>query len=184
MKLRKQTQNPLLIEPLEKDWVPHFQQLELGQVTTAEELTHRCLTIQHQLPGVASIDVLELPSLTAFEDALRAITPDRSTGLDPIPSGLFRPHAAAIAQHAFSLLLKTFAWQTEPLAYKGGKMALIPKNLQPTAASQYRGVMLLNTMAKAFHSLLRQQTMKVLLPQRPCIRVCSSAPMPSGAMQL
>lgn len=168
MKLHKQTYNPLLIESLEKEWTPHFQQLELGRVTTPEELAQRCLQEQHQLPGVASIDVQELPSLTTFEDALRAITPDRSTGLDPIPSGLFRPHAAQIAQHAFGLLLKTYAWQTEPLSFKGGKMALIPKHLQPVAASQYRGVMLLNTMAKAFHSLLRRQTLQVLLPHRPC----------------
>ena len=74
---------------------------------------------------------------------------------------LERIHQAAcpLAGIYHDLLIKEFTWQSEPLQYKGGPVAIIPKCLSPTVAKQFRGILLLGNMAKRTHSVLRQRIM-------------------------
>ena len=59
-----------------------------------------------------------------------------------------------------------WVWGEEPLQYKGGPMALIPKRLQPTLAKHFRGILLLPSLAKGFHALLRKRIIAILNPIR------------------
>ena len=92
----------------------------------------------------------------------RRTSTDKATGFDPLPSGLFHKAAAPLASIYHDLLIKEFIWQAEPLQYKGGPVAIIPKSLSPTTAQQFRGILLVGNMAKRSHSVLRQCIMNKL----------------------
>ena len=107
-----------------------------------------------------------LPSLSSFETALRATKPDKATGLDPIPSRVHHDQAPVVARFYYALLLKMHLWCVEPIQFKGGVMTLIPKRGDPKVAANYRGILLLTSVAKRFHSLLRSSLMHTLSPKR------------------
>ena len=158
--------DPLRMMSLEDEWNPHFQELEAGCVITPDDLVRDAQYCQpdglhHAVPSRE-----DLPTLFEFERALRANKPGRATGYDPLPSALYRNHAAELAEHAFPLLLKVWIWGIEPIQYKGGPMALIPKRAQPSVVQHYRGILLLPTLAKGIHALLRKRIMTLLHHQR------------------
>ena len=115
---------------------------------------------------VSSCDVRDLPALQEIEDALRHTQAHRATGLDPLPSGLFHGNAAPLARICYGLYVKIFAWQMEPIQGKGGIMALIPKS-GGLKASGYRGIMLLGTMCKRLHAVLRARLIPKLIDVKP-----------------
>lgn len=101
-----------------------------------------------------------------MERVLRNNRPGRATGNDPFTSDLFHNQAAALAEHAYPLLVKMWAWGEEPIQYKGGPMALLSKKPQPTTVAEYRGILLLPTLAKSFRALLRRAIIRLLHGQR------------------
>ena len=158
--------DPLRMMSLEDEWNPHFEELEAGCVITPDELMRGAQHCQpdglhHAVPSCG-----DLPTLFEFERALRANKPGRATGYDPLPSALYHNHAAELAEHTFPLLLKVWIWGMEPIQYKGGPMALIPKRAQPSIVQHYRGILLLPTLAKGMHALLRKRIMALLHHQR------------------
>lgn len=163
---RKIGVDPLRVMALEDEWNPHFATLEAGCVIHPQVLLEEACECQPaaRLERPPSMD--ELPTLFDFERVLRANKPGRATGNDPLTSALYHNHAPELAEHAFSLLLKVWIWGVEPIQYKGGPMALIPKRVQPTMVQHYRGILLLPTLAKGIHALLRQRIMKLLQHQR------------------
>ena len=121
-----------------------------------------------QLPIVQDVfHIDDIPSIVEFEDALRSTNADKATGLDPIPSGIFRQHAPHLASAYFPLLLKMCFWQHEPVASKGGQIAVIYKKGSGLQAADYRGIMLLPSVAKRVHALLRSRLIKLLSRVRP-----------------
>jgi len=165
---RKMTTPPFQLEGLEDQWLPHFGQLEVGTSTTLPELLEVCVARQTRnlFDAPRALTLSELPSLFALEDAFRRTPAGKATGDDPLPSELFHHGASSLAGTYHDLLIKEFVWQTEPLQYKGGPVAIIPKCLAPTTAKQFRGILLLGNMAKRTHSVLRQQVMAYLEPAR------------------
>ena len=113
--------------PLKKQWNPHFETLEAGCVISQDAL----LDGLHVHPSAARLDhpptLTDLPTIFDFEQVLRANKIGRATGFDPLPSALFHNHAAELAEHYFDLFLKVWCWGDEPVQFKGGPMALIPK---------------------------------------------------------
>lgn len=165
---RRQGFDPLCIEALEEQWIPHFSQLEVGEPVGPEVLLNACHQRQiSTLPAQSSLCTTELPSLFQLEDVLRQTQPHRATGFDIIPSILFHEHPCRLAELFFPLLLKMMTWQHEPLAGKGGPLAVLLKKGSPYVASNYRGIMLLPTFAKRVHALIRTQLMSLLESQRP-----------------
>ena len=161
--------SPARIEALEDQITPHLSQLELGQQISPEELLRKCHCRQVEAMRFledATIPAIALPSLTCFEASVRATQPGRSTGLDPLPSCLHHDQAPVIAKFYYALLLKMHLWCVEPLQFKGGVMTLIPKKGDLSKAMNYRGILLLASIAKRAHSLMRGNLMKVFSPQR------------------
>lgn len=157
------------IEGLEDQWESYFQDLEVGQPMTKPDLVSGCFQHQsgrHQ-DRISSIALDELPSLSEVEHEFRATNAYRSTGFDPIPSGLFRACAPGMAKAHFDVVLKQFLWQTEPIQSKGGPLIVIPKRPHASEVSQFRGIMLLPTLAKGVHALLRRRIMSLLGPVKP-----------------
>ena len=168
-KQRRAHPPPLQLEALEGQIVPHLQELEMGDLTHEGDLLQSChqrqLTVMQQLEG-SVVSAETLPSLTSFESSLRSTTPNRATGLDLVPSGIHHDHAPAIARFYYSLLLKIHMWCAEPLQFKGGVMCLIHKKGNLVEARNYRGILLLASIAKRIHSMMRASLMSTLSPHR------------------
>ena len=166
---RRRTVDPLRLANLEDQWNPHFEALEAGCSVNFPDLL-QCIarpsptstaTLSTPLPHWT-----DLPTLFELEDVLRNNKHGKATGNDPLSSGLYHNHPAELAEHAFPLMVKMWIWGEEPLQFKGGPLALIPKRLQPTLAKHFRGILLLPTLAKGFHALLRKRIIDILQPIR------------------
>eukprot|EP00435_Cladocopium_sp_Y103_P051648 s459_g16.t1 len=166
---RKMHVPPARLEVLEHQMLPHLCQLEMGEQISPADLVHQChqrqLCVMRALPD-APILPHHLPTLTQFETALRTTTSHKATGIDPIPSCVHHDQAPTIASLYYDLILKMHLWCTEPIQFKGGVMCLIPKKGDLTQARNYRGILLLATVAKRAHSMMRAALMNTLNPKR------------------
>ena len=159
---------PQKLVALEPDWIPYLAELEVGTVTAPAELLQHCVAGQERRfssvpPEVA---ISELPSLRVFETALRRTQPGRATGLDVIPSVVFHAYPTQCAELFYPLMLKIFLWGTEPVQYKGGRMAMIPKKQDLSTVANFRGILLLPTLAKRIHAMVREKLIQAFLPVR------------------
>ena len=164
---RRFSVDPLQIEELEDKWHPYFETLEAGSQIAADVLVRDCHDFQLRHGSQFDVCTLDdIPSLFMLEDSLRETAAGKSTGLDPIPSAAFHSQASHLAKYFFNLVLKIHIWQMEPIQAKGGILALIPKTggAQP---QNYRGIMLLGTLSKRLHALLRKQLLPTLIAHKP-----------------
>lgn len=114
---RRMQTPPEQMEDLEDQWHPYFQRLETGCTATVADLLQACHTSQLANCNVQTVcDLHELPTLQQIEDVFRQTQKGKSTGLDPIASGLFHAFPAETARIFFDLILKVYLWQAEPLA--------------------------------------------------------------------
>eukprot|EP00435_Cladocopium_sp_Y103_P022277 s2367_g5.t1 len=179
--------DPHKLEILQDQWGPYFTQLESGVETSADGLVEICHQRQMNLPTLRSdFCCSELPSLIELEDVFRDTAAEKATGLDPLPSGLFCQQVDDLARIHYHLILKIFMWQHEPVAAKGGVMAVIHKRGSEYLASNYRGIMLLPSLAKKVHALLRKRLMFLLGKHRPQGQIggFSSMPVTFGSQML
>eukprot|EP00435_Cladocopium_sp_Y103_P043307 s1767_g12.t1 len=162
---RQQGVDPLSLMHLEDCWNPHFECLEAGQTLQASELLEAALSDDRGEPCPPP-RWTALPTLFELEQALRSNKSGRSTGADPLMSALWHNQPAALAAHSFALMIKVWLWGQEPLQYKGGPLALLPKRPHPSMVQHFRGILLLPTLAKGFHALLRRRIIAILHPIR------------------
>ena len=134
--------------------------------TTLVETCHQFQVAQLPSPGT-TFTLDEFPTLAELEAAFRTTKAHRSVGLDSTPAGVFRSFAPGLARFFFDAVMKEFTWGTEPIQHKGGPIAVIPKKLDWTVARNFRGIMLLPTVSKRIHSLLREKILPLLAPVRP-----------------
>lgn len=163
-RLRHRQLPPLLRADLEDQWQPFFEELECGKPTDFDELR-----ADGELTAAAMtcpIELEDLPGRSKLEDVIRATQPDRATGLDLVPSAVYRAWAPQLALAYHPLLVKEFSWCQEPLQHKGGRMSVIPKCEHAALVKQHRGIMLLPPAAKHVHALVREQVMDTLKPRR------------------
>ena len=165
---RRMQPPPLQIESFEDKWTQHFEEIEAGSAATLASLQDQC-NARHANNAVATAPVAlhELPTLLQVENAIRATKNGRATGLDPFTSDFYHGHAGQIAKLYYPLLLKIFQLHMEPACWKGGVMAVLPKTGDPQKVSHFRGIMLLHTMAKCVHTLLRKQLVPILDHNKP-----------------
>ena len=157
MRQRRQGYAPHQIECLEAQWNPHFQRLEIGEPMQADQMLAECHDFQVNKPPLRQLDLASLPTLTEIEDALRATKAGKSTGYDAVPAAFYRSWAPQAAKFHFDLIWKMFMWRSEPIMYKGGKMAVLPKKGDLTQAKNYRGILLLPSVPKRIHAIIRKR---------------------------
>ena len=114
------------------------------------------LPSQQEGSGGYSYRIL-IPTLAEVEDVFRDTKANKSTGFDPIPSGLFHNWAPSAATYYFDLVWKMFVWRSEPVSFKGGNLAVIPKKGDLSQAKNYRGILLLPSVPKRIHALIRKR---------------------------
>lgn len=150
---------PLMMEKLDDQWIPHFAKLEAGTAMSDADLQTSCLTRQQNSTMPAALTLSDLPTRHDVEMAMRRLSNGKAAGPDGLPSDLFKGAASILAIPVHDLFAKVTAYQTEPLQSKGGTMHPLYKRGDPLTASSYRGIMLLNVLSKTYHSWLRQQLM-------------------------
>ena len=150
------------LEQLEDQWLPHYAELEAGIPITPGQLVQDCAFEQalRRIDAPLHLRLADLPCLTQLERAFRSCSAGKATGFDPLPS----PAPLAALYH--DLALKEFVWQCEPMQDKGGPVALIPKTLHPHTAKQFREILLLPSVGKRTHAILRSQIMEKLTAVR------------------
>eukprot|EP00435_Cladocopium_sp_Y103_P010311 s2002_g2.t1 len=168
MRARRQAPNPFQLEHLEEQWHPYFQELEVGSAVEPEQLLRECHDFQmHQIVDDSVCPLSVLPSRSQIADAFRDTQAHRATGLDPMPSGLFHRFPVQLAKLCMDLFVKIFLWQMEPIQGKGGILAVIPKKNDMSRASHFRGIMLLPSIFKRLHAILRTQLVSIIAPLKP-----------------
>ena len=160
---RRRNHKPLQMEALSQQWDQHFCDLEVGSIT--QEQSHWQMCCDRQLVGdrPSELSLFDLPSVNTWEDAVREIQPGKSTGLDPLPSNLYRQHAPFLSAHSFGLILKMYVHGVEPLQFKGGPMALIHKSRPMDNIVNYRGILLLPSLAKRVYMLFCEDSLWCML---------------------
>eukprot|EP00435_Cladocopium_sp_Y103_P069281 s65_g33.t1 len=165
---RRQSDHPMRLEHLEDEWHPYFQELEVGSFVTPDELVAQCHEYQvNRVCDNTTWTLRDFPSRAQIVSAFRDAQPYKSTGLDPLRAGLLHRFPVQMAKICFELFLKVFAWQSEPIQGKGGILAVILKKQDQSRASNFRGIMLLPSVFKRLHALLREEVVRVIAPLKP-----------------
>lgn len=133
-------------------------------MVSPEDLRKRCTNRQKKRAVMPITSLASLPTLVDVEKALRKIQPNKTPGPDQLPNALFKYAASVLAPAVHDTFLKTFTWECEPLQNKGGWMIPIYKSGDKELARNYRGIMMLDTLGKCFHSWARQQLMMCAFP--------------------
>eukprot|EP00435_Cladocopium_sp_Y103_P042722 s918_g11.t2 len=168
MKQRRQVSPPMQLEHLEEQWHPYFQDLEVGSFIAPAELVKECHSFQlDQRRAHSTYRMTDFPSKAQIAAVFREAQPHKSTGLDPLPAGLLHQFPVQMADICFDLFFKIFAWQSEPVQGKGGILAVIPKKQDHSRASHFRGIMLLPSIFKRLHAILRKKVIDVIAPLKP-----------------
>ncbi len=163
---QKRKQSPTLLEELDSQWLKHFSELEAGHEIEINGLVDKCHSRQLTRPHARQLQLSDLPTLGEVEATLRATQPHRAPGPDCLPGSLFRYGATSIAVGVHDVYAKTIAWEAEAVQNKGGIMVPIHKAGPYGQACNYRGIMLLNTLAKGLHAIMRRRIMEHLEPVR------------------
>ena len=163
---QRKRQSPLLLEALDSQWHAHFAQLEAGELVDPTKLVQDCAKRQQQREQGGRLTLADMPTLIEVEQVLRRMQPAKAPGPDNVPSALLHYGAAPLAVGVHDLYAKTVAWQAEAVQSKGGCMYPIWKRGNQQEAKSYRGVMLLNSLSKGFHALMRRRLMQYLEEKR------------------
>eukprot|EP00435_Cladocopium_sp_Y103_P035861 s3226_g9.t1 len=182
---RRQANPPMRPEHLEEQWHPYFQELEVGTFIESKQLVADCHAYQiSRSCEVRHCKLTDFPSRAQIVEAFRAAQPHKATGLDPLPAGLLHQFPVQMASLCFDLFLKVFAWQSEPIQGKGGILAVIPKKQDHTRASHFRGIMLLPSVFKRLHALLRERVIVVIAPIKPAGQIGGFAGWATGSLAM
>ena len=123
----KSQHQPLMMEQLDDQWIPHFAKLEAGSAMTEKELFQKCLSRQNQKSPQDTLTLEDLPTRWDIESAMRRLSNNKASGPDAIPSDLYRSAASAMAAPLHDLYVKMTAFEAEPVQCKGGTMFPIYK---------------------------------------------------------
>ena len=159
--------NPLLMETLDSQWIPHFAKLEAGVPTTATTLVEQCTARQQAGEKLDLPQLSDLPTRFEIEQILLRLQANKAPGPDGIPGDLYRAAAPILAEPLHDIICKTVCWNTEAVQNKGGVMYPIHKKGSQQSAENYRGIMLLNVGSKILHSWVRSRLIDRLDQIRP-----------------
>ena len=169
MKKRRAGFAPLQMEELVDQWIPHFSQLESGQTVEPEQHLTACFERQQKAREtiVKPKNLEDLPSILETEKHLRNTRPGRAPGPEGLSPGCLHWAAPKIAAAVHMLFVKIFTQSAEPILFKGGSMIPIYKKSSPLIANNYRGIMLIPVLSKAFQAVLRSRLVPELAKSKP-----------------
>eukprot|EP00435_Cladocopium_sp_Y103_P009264 s426_g2.t1 len=156
--IKKRQSNIRCRGPHVDELTAHYCSLEAGCEVSYASLLARCHARQKDclddLP--LTISLQDLPTRVEIEQVCKLAKRGRAPGLD----GVQAEHLQSLMiQHSdvfHHLLFKIWTLSAEPLQWKGGFICSIAKKHGARTASGMRGIMLLDSLAKLHHALLRR----------------------------
>lgn len=144
-----------------------FEQLEAGATVNISTLRHSHLHRKraewHQRPAEQVLDLAELPTRYEIEVFSRKQKPHRASGPDLIPPEVAVHGAGVLSSHLRTLAMKCILSETEPLMYKGGRIASLYKGKGAAhEAPSYRGILIAPVYGKILHAWSRHRVLPTL----------------------
>ena len=156
---KKQRSNIRCTGPEPSELCTHYNQLEAGFQCDYSSLLLQCFHRQKQAVADAPLQMSlsDLPSRQEVERAGHRQKKGRAPGVDGVPAEVVH-HALPYASDILTtLFLKAWILGAEPVQFKGGLMHSIAKKSGATTASGMRGIVLLDSTGKLYHSILRSR---------------------------
>ena len=144
-------------EKMVRVWEKHFSMVETATQLDPVEFQKMAIP-QRQPPVLKGADPHYIPTLAEFEAAIRQLNWRKAPGYDGIGSEMWQSDVTLVARRMYPLFLKTALRGQLPLQFRGG--FLIPLHKHKGSISDpksYRGILLQNTMAKAFAKCWRSR---------------------------
>ena len=163
---KKQRSNIRCIGPEPHELRDHYNSLEAGYELDYASLLRQCFDRQKEAIADAPLqmELSELPSRQEIEQVGRAQKRGRAPGVDGIIPEILH-QAVPWNSDVFTLLfLKTWVLSAEPVQFKGGLMHSIAKKRGSHTAQGMRGIVLLDTVGKLYHGLLRRRLIASIPP--------------------
>ena len=139
-------------------WRQHFAQMESGVVTTPADLA------LNANDGDLWEDMTygDIPTIFEFETQLRKTKSRKACGLDGLPGELLKHAPTYVAYHVYPLLQKMSLWGSEPLQYKGGRLAVVHKKGSPQEVDHYRALLISSALGKSIHNTWRRRSIPMM----------------------
>ena len=167
MQMRREVRSAQQQEAMREQWEPHLCRLEAGTPTQLKELYEEVLAKPQEEEENCVHHFADLPTLTAIEVSLRHTKPGKASGPDGLESTWLHCAAGCMGTWVYDAVLKMMYTMKEPIQWKGGTLYMLPKVIQPTEPSQFRGVMLLGVLVRRIHALFRDALMAQVSEQSP-----------------
>ena len=157
--IAKRKSNLRCFGPQVDELCQHYCNLEAGYPVPYTELLDQCAArqraAQDELP--LTLRLSDIPTRTEIESLCKLAKRGRAPGLDGVQAEVLQQCMVANSEVFFAMLFKIWTLAAEPLSFKGGSICSIAKKTGVTSAAGMRGVMLLDTLAKLYHALLRHR---------------------------
>eukprot|EP00438_Fugacium_kawagutii_P011255 Skav219466 [mRNA] locus=scaffold596:35905:41300:- [translate_table: standard] len=140
----------------------HFESLEAGYPAHQHDLLHQCHEAQLEQMDEAplAMDLCSIPTRCQVEAQIRKMKTGKAAGLDKVGPEILKKLAHTHSAQFHMLFAKCWMLCAEPIMWKGGLLHALPKQANSFEASSTRGVMLLTTIGKTFHGLVRGELIK------------------------
>ena len=136
-------------------WESQFGQLENAEKTSIHELWERSQPKRQQKTVQ---DLMEIPDLFQFEEALRSMNPSKATGVDAIGAEIWKQDVASNARLLFPLLVKGALNEQWIVEFSGGwLLPLWKKKGNAQQMETYRGILLEPVLGRAISRAWRKQ---------------------------
>ena len=147
----------------------HFNALEAGELVAYPELLHSCAAQQRELCDEAPLVVplQHIPSRVTMEQLALRQKSNRAPGLDLVTSDTLKTATKFDSFPVYALMFKIWMLGSEPVQFKGGLVHCIAKKSASREASRMRGIMLLDSLGKLYHGLIRRALLQWVSPRRP-----------------
>ena len=157
--IAKRRSNIRCVGPQVADLTQHYCQLEAGHPTSYDSLLQEC----HQRQKAAAEDLplvirtADIPTRTEIESLCKLAKHGKAPGLDGVQAEVLQRCMTEHSDVFYAMLFKIWLLASEPTQFKGGTICSISKKQGGTTAASMRGIMLLDSLAKLYHALLRKQ---------------------------
>ena len=158
---RKKARDPAKDENLSRKWDSHMKKLEAAIPRGTEEVYRKCVERQSANEEVTR-PLRAAPTLLQVEQVLRESKTGRCGGMDMISPDWLHHSAAHLGTMVWQITMKGFAWADEAVQHKGGRLVMIGKQPGSREPDGYRPIMLLSSVGRRIHALMRQELMAEL----------------------
>ena len=159
--IAKKKHNIRCTGPTAKELTQNYCSLEAGEEIEYDNLLKKFAAQQRTAADEQplAIDLQRLPTRLEIEKLCRQAKRVKAPGLDSVQAEVLQHLMREHSEIFFFLVFKSWLLAAEPLQFKGDTVHSIMKKTGLTTASGMRGITLLDTLGKVYHSLIRTKVL-------------------------